>query len=69
MPAPDDGASETVGKIRVPETGLLDLSGLSLEDLSKLDDSVVADALRDLVARRRCGTGPRERFNAFKSAI
>ena len=69
VPTPGDGASETVGEIRVPETGLLELSSLSLEDLSCLDESVVANAIRDLVKRRRCGTGPRERFNDFKSAI
>ena len=36
--------------------GLLDLADLSLDNLSLLDDSVVANAVRALVERRRCGS-------------
>ena len=50
------------------DSGLLDLSDLSLEDLSRLDDSVVANVIRDLLDRRRCGTESTERFNQFGSA-
>jgi hypothetical protein len=49
--------------------GLLHLGELSLEDLSQLDDSVVADILRDLVRRHRCGTESGERYNLFNSSI
>jgi hypothetical protein len=52
-----------------PGMGLLDLGELSLEDLSRLDDSVVANILRDLVRRRRCGTESGERYNLFSSSI
>lgn len=34
------------------ETGLPDLTALSLDDLPMLDDSVVANAIKVLVARR-----------------
>jgi hypothetical protein len=50
------------------ERGLLDLADLSLEDLSGLDDSVVANMIKDLVERRRCGAESVERFNQFNSA-
>jgi hypothetical protein len=50
------------------ERGLLDLADLSLEDLSGLDDSVVANVIKDLVERRRCGAESVERFNQFNSA-
>jgi hypothetical protein len=50
------------------ETGLLDLAELSLDDLSLLDDSVVANAIRALVERRRCGAEHAERFQLFNSA-
>ena len=49
------------------ERGLLDLANLSLEDLSGLDDSVVANVIKDLVERRRCGAESVERFNQFNS--
>jgi len=48
---------------------LVDLSGFSLEDLSVLDDSVVAGVIRDLVLRRRCAAESSSRFNAFQAAI
>lgn len=51
------------------ETGLFDLADLSLEDLSGLDNSVVAKVIRDLVERRRCGTESTERFNQFNSTL
>lgn len=44
------------------EEGLLDLAGFSLDDLSRLDDSVVANVIRDLLERQRCG-GSAERFS------
>ena len=50
------------------ERDLLDLGDLSLEDLSGLDDSVVANVIKDLVERRRCGAESVERFNQFNSA-
>ena len=56
-------AGETTGQ------GLLDLSGLSLPELSALDDSVVAGHLRDLVRRRRCGSDSGERYSSFGSSI
>jgi hypothetical protein len=49
------------------ETGLLDLTELSLDDLSLLDDSVVANAIRTLVERRRCGAERAEQFEVFNS--
>lgn len=49
------------------EMGLLDLVELSLDDLSSLDDSVVANAIRRLHERRRCSTGYLETFSAFNS--
>ena len=63
------GASGTAGGVHAGETGLLMISRLSLEDLAQLDDSVVADVLRDLVERRRCGTGPGERYSNHDSTI
>jgi hypothetical protein len=51
------------------ERGLLDLAELSLEDLSGLDNSVVAKVIRDLVERRRCGSESTERFNQFNSTL
>jgi hypothetical protein len=62
-------ASRTVGEVRSVETGLLMVSRLSLEDLAQLDDSVVADVLRDLVERRRCGAGPGERYSLHDSTL
>jgi hypothetical protein len=50
------------------DSGLLDLADLSLEDLSSFDDSVVANLIRDMIDRRRCGTESTERFNQFGSA-
>jgi FXSXX-COOH protein len=69
VPTPGYGVSGEADEGRAREEGLVSLSGLSLEDLAELGDSVIANALRDLVERRRCGTGPRERFNDFTSAI
>ena len=50
------------------ETGLLDLANLSLDDLSLLDDSVVANVIRDLIERRRCGAEYAERFSQWNSS-
>ena len=51
------------------KTGLLDLADLSLDNLSRLDDSVVASAVRALVERRHCGADNGERFDAFQSSL
>jgi hypothetical protein len=51
------------------KTGLLDLADLSLDNLSRLDDSVVANAVRALVERRHCCADNGERFNAFQSSL
>jgi hypothetical protein len=51
------------------EAGLLDLVGLSLDDLTMLDDSVVANAVRLLQARRCGGVDYMETFDAFQSAL
>jgi FXSXX-COOH protein len=61
--------SEAAGEVRAGETGLLIMSRLSLEDLAGLDDSVVANVLRDLVKRGRCGAGPGERYSNHDSTI
>src|ERR1700678_1054472 len=50
-------------------TALTKLASLSLDDLSRLDDSVVASVLEDLVRRGRCGDESSERYNQFGSAI
>jgi hypothetical protein len=62
-------AGETTGQRLLEGQGLLDLSGLSLPELSALDDSVVAGHLRDLVRRRRCGSDSGERYSSFGSSI
>lgn len=53
----------------VAELGLLDFAGISFDDLSRLDDSVVGTVIRDLVRRRRCGTKDGESFSNFLAAI
>jgi hypothetical protein len=50
------------------ETGLLEVASLSLEDLSLLDDSVVANVIKDLVERRRCGAEYAERFSQWNAS-
>jgi hypothetical protein len=50
------------------DSGLLDLADFSLEDLSRLDNSVVGNVIRNLLDRGRCGTESTERFNQFGSA-
>jgi FXSXX-COOH protein len=69
VPTPGYGVSGEADEGRERDGGLLSLSGLSLEDLAELDDSVIANALRDLVERRRYGTGAGEPFSNFNSAI
>ncbi|HEX3963816.1 MAG TPA: P-loop NTPase fold protein [Trebonia sp.] len=67
---PKSGHGETGHKMS-SETGyagargmsLLDLSGLSLEDLARLDDSVVTGVFEDLFRRNRCGSEFGERLN------
>jgi hypothetical protein len=49
------------------EKGLLDLAELSLDDLPKLDDSVVANAIRLLHERRSCGSAYMETFSQWNS--
>lgn len=51
------------------DAGLLDVAGLSLRDLSELDDSVVAYALRHLVENRCPGAEGQARFSAFNSSL
>lgn len=51
------------------DAGLLDVAGLSLKDLSGLDDSVVANALRSLLEHRPCGDDSQARFGNFQSAL
>ncbi|HXC82602.1 MAG TPA: hypothetical protein VNV62_12205 [Trebonia sp.] len=51
------------------DEGLLDVTGLSLSDLSKLDDSVVANALRRLLENRCDGDENRARFGNFQSSL
>jgi FXSXX-COOH protein len=51
------------------EMGLLDLADVSLDDLSLLDDSVVANAIRELVARRSGRAEFRMRFSNFESHV
>lgn len=63
------GASGAAGEAGSAEAGLLIVSQLSLEDLGQLDDSVVANVLRDLVERRRCGAGPGERYSLHDSTL
>jgi FXSXX-COOH protein len=53
MQSPDSGR----------EAGLIDLTALSLDDLHALDDSVVANALRELRDRRCGGADYGERFS------
>ena len=67
MPTSGHESSAADGERHAGETGLLELAGLSLEDLSHLDDSVVAGVIRNLM-RRQCGTGDGERFNNFNAA-
>jgi hypothetical protein len=50
------------------DTALLDLAELSLDQLSMLDDSVVANAIRLIVERRRCGAEYLEIFQEFNAA-
>ena len=50
-------------------SALISLASLSLDDLSRFDDSVVASVLEDLVRRGRCGNDSSERYNQFGSAI
>jgi hypothetical protein len=69
VPTTGHGASGAAEAGRERETGLLSLSSLSLEDLAQLDDSVVADVLKDLVLRRQYGSESGERFSNFNAAI
>jgi hypothetical protein len=61
MPTSGHGTTGTAG---ADETGVLDLAGFSLEDLTRLDDSVVGSVIQDLMQRRRCGTEDGERFSS-----
>jgi hypothetical protein len=55
-------SSET-GDARARGMSLLYLSGLSLEDLARLDDSVVTGVFEDLFRRNRCGSEFSERLS------
>lgn len=67
---PKSGHGET-GHNMSSETGvagargmsLVALSGLSLEDLARLDDSVVTGVFEDLFRRNRCGSELGERLS------
>jgi hypothetical protein len=50
------------------DKGLLDLADLSLEDLSRLDDSVVANVIRGLLERRRCGDSAEQFSNNWNAS-
>jgi hypothetical protein len=67
MSGHDAGVPNSESQVAGP--GLLDLAGISIDDLSRLDDSVVATVIRDLVRRRRCGAEDGERFSNWESAI
>jgi hypothetical protein len=69
LPISGHGAGTADEESPAGELGLLDLEGLSLGDLSRLDDSVVSRVIRDLVRRRRCGTEDGERFSNWNSSI
>jgi len=51
------------------ETGLIDVTGLSLSDLPELDDSVVANALRRVLENRCDGAEDQARFGNFQSSL
>jgi hypothetical protein len=53
---------------RDQEIGLIDLTGLSLDDLAALDDSVVANAIKLLQERRCNGADYMETFHDFNAA-
>jgi len=57
------------GTDRDGDAGLLDLTSLSLRDLSRLDDSVVANAVRNLLEGERCGDDWSARFSNFNSSL
>ena len=61
-----DGAD---GTSQAGSAGLLSLAALSLEDLSQLDESVVAGVISDLVRRHRCGTDEVARFDNWQAAL
>lgn len=52
VPMPANGEPESGTAV----AGLASLSGISLDDLERLDNSVVDAVLRDLVRRNRCGS-------------
>jgi hypothetical protein len=62
VPTSGYGESGIADGSRVLKMGLLELSSLSLENLSRLDDPVVTDILNDLVSRSRCGIQFNERL-------
>jgi FXSXX-COOH protein len=47
-----------------PEAGLVDLAGISLDQIEDLDDSVLARSLRALLERLGDGRLPLDSFNA-----
>jgi len=69
MPMSDHDASVANGESRAAKPGLLDFAGVSFDDLSRLDDSIVAAVIRDLM-RHRCGRSQDgERFCNFEASI
>lgn len=69
LPISGHDAGAANGEGHAGELRLLDLEALSLDDLSRLDDSVVAGVIGNLVRRRRCGTEDGERFSQFNASI
>jgi hypothetical protein len=57
------------GESHVAKPGLLDFAGISFDDLSRLDDSIVAAVIRDLVRHHRGGPQGGERFCNFEASI
>ena len=64
VPMSGYGESGTAEGSRARKMGMLDLPGLSLGDVSRLDDPVVTDILDDLVSRSRCGAQFDERLQS-----
>lgn len=63
MPTPGCGTSGTARLTQAPEECLVGMSRLSLAELAHLDDPVIADALGELLQRRRCGIAAAERYS------
>jgi hypothetical protein len=69
MPMAGHDAGVVNGESRAAEPGLLDFAGISLDDLSRLDDSIVATVIRDLMWHRCGRSQDGERFCNFQASI